>query len=37
MMIFGALQLGLIAFAFQAPNIQKAMGCEWVFNDVVIE
>lgn len=26
-MLFGALQLGMMAFAFQAPNVQKAMGC----------
>eukprot|EP00967_Tisochrysis_lutea_P047750 scaffold58143_cov21-Tisochrysis_lutea.AAC.1 len=27
-MIFGGLQLALMSFAFQAPNISKAIGCE---------
>lgn len=26
-MMFGALQLGMMAFAFQAPNVSKAMAC----------
>ncbi|KAJ9510748.1 hypothetical protein QJQ45_027620 [Haematococcus lacustris] len=29
-MIFGGLQLALMAFAFQAPNLGKAIGCEWL-------
>jgi len=27
-MIFGGIQLALMSFAFQAPNISKAIGCE---------